>query len=167
MLSAVMVALLLQMRFQSPSCTAGEGWEFLVRGTDVDKSPRWSETSDAPPLAPRVAIRAARSVLGRMGCNEAEDWELAAVALRPVADEPNVWVYVVTLIEPLRTPKGAVLGSTLRRAVDIPVLLDGTALTPSIGPWPPKLDDGLALRVHEMSHSGRHERERSCGQRSL
>lgn len=56
MLSAVMFALLLQMRFQSPSCIAGEGWEFLVRGTDVDKSPRWSETSDAPPLTPRAAV---------------------------------------------------------------------------------------------------------------
>jgi hypothetical protein len=138
MLSAVTFALLLQMRFQSPSCIAGEGWEFLVRGADVDKSPRWSQTSDAPPLAPRTAIRAARSMLGRKGCREAGDWELGAVALRPVAGEPNVWMYMVTFVEPLRTPKGAVLGSTLRRAVDIPVLLDGTALTPSIVRWPPK-----------------------------
>lgn len=77
-------------------------------------------------------------MLGRMGCREAEDWELAAVALRPVAGEPNVWIYMVTFVEPLRAPEGAASGSMLRRAVDIPVLLDGTALNPSIGSWPPK-----------------------------
>jgi hypothetical protein len=138
MLSAVVFALLLQMRFQSPSCTAGEGWEFVVRARDVERSPRWLETQDAPPLAPRAAIRAARSILGRMSCKGLEEWELATVALRPVAGEPHVWVYLVTLIEPLRVPKGSIAGSMLRRAVDIPVLLDGTALTPAIGPWPPK-----------------------------
>ena len=138
MFSAVMFALLLQMRFHSPSCSAGEGWAFVVRGPDVDKSPRWAETRDAPPLAPRAAIRAARSLLGRMSCKEAEKWELAAVALRPVAGEPDVWVYMVTFVEPFRVPKGSMVGSMLRSAVDIPVLLDGTALTPAVGPWPPK-----------------------------
>jgi hypothetical protein len=58
MLSAVMFALLLQVRFQSPSCTAGEEWEFVVRGRDVDRSPRWPETQDAlldgTALAPAV-----------------------------------------------------------------------------------------------------------------
>lgn len=138
MLSAFMFTLLLQMRFQTPSCIAGEGWAFVVRGRDVDKSPRWQETRDAPPLAPRAAIRAARATLGRMSCKESEEWELVAVALRPVAGEPDVWVYLVTLMEPLRMPKASALGSIARRTVDIPVLLDGTALTPSVGPWPPK-----------------------------
>ena len=73
-----------------------------------------------------------------MSCNEAEAWELAAVALRPVAGERDVWVYMVTFLEPLRMPKGGVLGSTMRRSVDIPVLLDGTALMPAVGVWPPK-----------------------------
>ena len=92
MLSAVLFTLLMQMRFHSSSCIPGEGWEFVVRGPDVDKSPRWHETSDAPPLAARAAIRAARSTLGRMSCTEAEGWELAAVALRPVAAEPDLWI---------------------------------------------------------------------------
>lgn len=128
MLSAVMFALLLQMRFQSPGCTVGEGWRFAVRGGDVDRSPRWPDAADAPPLAPRAAIRAARSLLGRLSCKQPEEWEVAAVAFRPVAGHPNVWVYAVTLVEPLQVPKGSAAGSTLRRAVDIPVLLDGTAL---------------------------------------
>ena len=136
--SAVLFALLLQMRFHSPSCTPSEGWEFVVRSRDVDKSPRWPDSHDAPPLAPRAAVRAARSILGKMPCKEAEGWELAAVALRPVAGEPNVWVYMVTFVEPFRVSKGSVAGSMPRRVVDIPVLLDGTALTPVVGPWPPK-----------------------------
>ena len=138
MLNAVLFALLLQMRFQSPGCTASEGWEFVVRSRDVATSPRWSESHDAPPLAPRAAVRAAGSILGKMSCKEAEGWELAAVALRPVAGERNVWVYMVTFVEPFRVPKGSMAGTMPRRTVDIPVLLDGTALTPVVGRWPPK-----------------------------
>lgn len=138
MIGAVLFALLLQMRFQSPSCAASEGWEFAAHSRNIDKAPRWPESQDAPPLAPRAAVRAARSMLGKMSCKEAESWEPAAVALRPVAGEPNVWVYIVTLVEPFRVPKGSMAGSTIRRMVDIPVLLDGTALRPVVGPWPPK-----------------------------
>jgi hypothetical protein len=102
MIGAVLFALLLQTRIQSPSCTAGEGWQFVVRSRDVDKSPRWIESLDAPPLPPRAAVRAARSMLGKMSCKDAERWELAAVALRPFAGAPNVWIYMVTLAEPVR-----------------------------------------------------------------
>ena len=138
MLTAVLLTVLLQTRLQSPSCIAGEGWEFVLRGRDVDKSPRWSEANDAPPLPARAAIRAARSLLERMSCNDVDKWDLSAVALRPVAGERDVWVYVVTFVEPLAPLKGSALGSTLRRSVDVPVLLDGTALMPAVGAWPPK-----------------------------
>ena len=73
-----------------------------------------------------------------MSCKDADKWELAAVSLRPVAGEPDVWVYEVTFVEPLAPLKGPSLGSTLRRPVDVPVLLDGTALTPAVGAGPPK-----------------------------
>lgn len=138
MLLAVLLAGLLQTRFQSQSCIAGEGWEFVVRGSEVAKSPRWSDTRDAPPLPPRAAIRAARALLERMSCKDAGDWELSAVALRPVAGEREVWVYVVTFMEPLGRLRGSAVGSVLRRTVDIPVLLDGGALLPAKGSWPPK-----------------------------
>ena len=138
MLTAVLVTLLLQTRFQSPSCVAGEGWEFVVRSRDLGKSPHWSQANDNPPLAARAAIRAARAVLSRMACKDPDHWELAAVALRPVAGESDTWMYVVTFVEPFAPPRGSVAGSALRRSVDIPVLLDGNALTPSVGPWPPK-----------------------------
>ncbi len=138
MLTAVTLALVLQMRFQSPGCTAGEGWEFVVRGQDLDKSPRWLESSEAPPLPARAAIRAGRSVLRRMSCKEAEQWELGTVALRPILGEQDLWVYLITFVEPFDPPKRRVLGSVSRRVIEIPVLLDGTALLPSVGRWPPK-----------------------------
>lgn len=136
MLSGLVLAMLLQMRIESVGCGADERWAFVVRGRDVDMSPRWSEASEAPPLAPRAAIRAARSMLGRMSCPGADAWEPAAVALRPIAGTPNAWMYVVTLVEPLRAPGGPAAGSSFRRAVEIPVLLDGTALTPVVDPRP-------------------------------
>ena len=66
MLDAFLLMLLLQARFQSPSCAAGEGWIFILRGADLDKTPRWHNSTDAPPLAPRTAIGAARSLLRQM-----------------------------------------------------------------------------------------------------
>lgn len=101
MLVAVLLVLILQTRLQSPSCTAGEGWELVVRGAGVDKSSRWPDADDAPPLPPRTAVRAARAFLEHMSCKDAGEWELASVALRPVAGERDVWVYVVTFVEPL------------------------------------------------------------------
>lgn len=134
MLTAVIAGLLLQMRFVSPGCAPGDGWEFVVRSRDTAQGPRWTAEADAPPLAPRAAIRAARSLLDRMSCRDAAGWEVASVALRPLGGGPDAWVYVVTLVEPVPAAKEPA-GSTLRRTVEVPVLLDGTALTPSVGPW--------------------------------
>ncbi len=114
MLSTLMLMLLLQMRFQTPGCKTGEGWEFVVRGQDVDKNPRWLESSEAPPLSARAAIRAGRAVLRQMSCNEPEQWGLENVALRPVLGEQDVWVYIVTFVEP------AVLAGPSRSRFDEP-----------------------------------------------
>lgn len=87
MLVGVLLTALLQVRFQSPSCVASKGWNFAVRGRDVDKSPRWPETNDAPPLAARVAIRAARSVSSpaRLAPTHANPYRLAGAVIRPAA----------------------------------------------------------------------------------
>ena len=137
MLDAFMLTLFLQMQFQSPGCSMGDGWAFVLRGGDVDRSPRWLDTSDAPPLAPRAAVRSARSLLGRMSCSDADGWEVAAVAMRPVGGAGDVWISIVTFQEPLRPPKGSV-GAMLPRVLEIPVLMDGTVLMPSVGPGPPR-----------------------------
>jgi hypothetical protein len=71
-----------------------------------------------------------------MSCKDAGAWEVVEVGLRPIRSERDVWIYVVKLQEPLPTLKGSA-GSMFPRVVDIPVLLDGTALVPSVGPWPP------------------------------
>src|SRR5688572_18613302 len=124
MIDALMLTLLLQVRLQSPSCIAGEGWSFMVQTPQQGKPVPWEETTDAPPLAPRAAIRSARSLLNRMACKDTDAWEVDQVALRPVPGERQIWFYVVRLVSPLR-PKAAV-GSVLRRSIEIPVLMDGT-----------------------------------------
>jgi hypothetical protein len=138
MLNAVILMLLLQVRFESPGCMAGEGWSFALGARELDSSPRWQESVDEPPLAPRAAIRAARSLLGHMSCKQADSWEVVDVALRPVKGERNVWIYVVKFQEPLALKKGSAVGSVFPRVVDILVLLDGTAVTPSVASWPPR-----------------------------
>jgi hypothetical protein len=137
MVDAFTVALLLQMWFQSPSCTPGEGWEFVVGGRYLERSPRWPAGTDSPPLAPRAAVRSARSLLHLMSCKDAETWEVVEVALRRLGGEGDVWVYLVRFQEPLRVAKGSV-GVTAARVLDVPVLLDGTALRPAVGSWPPR-----------------------------
>jgi hypothetical protein len=134
MLTTLMMTLLLQAFFRSPSGTAGEGWQFVM--AEVNKSPRWRPTSDAPPLTSRAAVRASRSLLHRMSCKDAETWELAEVALRPVGSERDVWVYVVKFQEQYASRQAP--SGRFPRVVEIPVMLDGTAEIPSVGPWPPR-----------------------------
>lgn len=138
MLHALMLMLLLQTQFQSPSCAAGEAWQFVVRGHEIDKNPRWSERNDRPPLAPRAAVRSARAFLRQMKCKDADAWEVLEVALRPIGGERDLWIYVVKFGEPLPVPKGSVIGSVFPRVVDVPVLMDGTTVPHSVGTRPPR-----------------------------
>src|SRR5438105_4791456 len=96
-------------RFASPSCTPGQGWEYVLSGRDFDRSPRWRTTDDAPPLAPRAAVRSARAFIGGMKCGQPDEWELHRVSLQPIAGEPDVWVYIVEFLR-LRVPKDTVIG---------------------------------------------------------
>jgi hypothetical protein len=121
--------------FTSPSCTPGQQWEFTLRGRDVDKSPRWTAADDAPPLAPRAAVRSARAFLGRMKCEQPDEWELHQVSLRPILAERDVWVYIVEFLH-FRVPKDAVIGSASPSEARVVVLLDGTAIVPTVMPWP-------------------------------
>lgn len=138
MFDALLLTLLLQVRYQSPSCMVGEGWSFVVQQTALDKGPPWQERDDAPPLAPRAAIRSARALLVRLSCKDADDWEVSQVALRRVRADLKAWMYVVTVQEPIRIPTSSPVGAVHPRIIEIPVLLDGTALIPSVGPWPPR-----------------------------
>ena len=136
MFDVLVLTLLLQVRYQSPSCTVGEGWSFVVQQSSLDNSSLWQEQEDAPRLAPRAAIRSARALLARLSCKDANDWEVSQVGFRRVSPVLKSWLYVVSLQEPIRVPKGSVVGAVSPRFIEIPVLLDGTAVTPSVGAWP-------------------------------
>lgn len=139
MVLPVMLVLVMQApRFDSPSCVEGQAWEYVIREHDFGKSPRWREADDTPPLTPRAALRSARAFLGRMECSQPDAWELHQISLRPIAGERDVWVYIVELVQPLRVPKDAAIGTSFRREVPVVVLLDGTAVAPSVRPWPPR-----------------------------
>ena len=137
MLSLILLLATQGPRFASSSCAAGQAWEYVLRGHDFDRSPRWRTTDDAPPLAPRVAVRSARAFLGRMKCEQPDEWELHRVSLQPIAGEPDVWVYIVEFLR-LRVPKDAVIGSGSPSQVSVVVLLDGTPVAPSVKLWPPR-----------------------------
>jgi hypothetical protein len=134
----VLTLVLQAQQFQSPSCVEGQGWNYVIRERDLGKTPRWGEPQDAPPLPPRAAIRSAREFLRRMTCQGVDQWEVHQVALQPIAGTLDVWVYLVKFVEPSRVPKRGSAGSFFPRAVDVVVLLDGTAVAPSVGPWPPR-----------------------------
>lgn len=121
--------------FTSPACTPGQQWVFVLSGRDVDKSPRWAATADAPPLAPRAAVRSARAFLERMKCGRPGEWELHQVSLRPIPGERNAWVYSVEFLR-LRVPNDAVIGSAFPDVVSVVVSLDGTVIAPAVKPWP-------------------------------
>src|SRR5258706_3061221 len=133
----VLTLVLAAQQFQSPSCIEGQGWSYVVRERDLGKTPRWRQQDDVPPLAPRAAVRSARESLRRMTCKDVDRWEVRQVALQPIASAADVWVYVIKFAEPLAMPTRAVAGSGFPRVVDVVVLLDGTAVAPSVGPWPP------------------------------
>lgn len=143
MLLPLLFTLLMQApRFESVSCDPDRRWQFGVGAADLDKGPRWRDTDEAPPLPPRAALRAARGFLGRMKCRQPEAWEVERVSLEPLRGEPDTWVYLVELAEPLRLPANSLVGSVPRRVVRVLVLLDGTVPTPRVvviapSPHPP------------------------------
>jgi hypothetical protein len=130
--------LLLQTRFQSPGCTAGQPWEFRPTEAQLNSSPRWKQGDDNPPLSPRAAERAARSLLQQLKCESAADWELHQIALQPVSGMQNVWIYLVEFSQALGIRKNTAVGSSLPRVVDVVVLFNGKAVVPAQPAWPPK-----------------------------
>jgi hypothetical protein len=111
------------------SVAEGQRWTFAVGGPALERSPRWREADDAPPLAARAAIRSARAMLGAL-VKAGGAWELGRVSLQPIAGGRDAWVYLVDFASPLRLRAGAGAGSALREQMTLVVLMDGTAVTP-------------------------------------
>jgi hypothetical protein len=78
------------------SAVGDQTWTSSVTQADIDDSPKWSfVTTDAPPLTPGDAIRAAWKVMEKLTLQSAtEKWHLGAdgVSLRPAS---HGWIYIV------------------------------------------------------------------------
>ena len=111
------------------SYLGGQRYEFIVSRTALSASPRWGSDEAFPPLAPRAAVPAARQQLEAL-VTDPERWRLNKISLVPLGEE-GTWVYVVELEEPPPRPDGGIHGS-----LEFVVLMDGSAVSPSVKPWP-------------------------------
>ena len=114
------------------SYVRGERWTVNVSECDLKELPRWSEADEAPPLSPRKAIQAARTLL-RTLVADADSWRLDAVRLKPLGQE---WIYVVEFYEPSPVPARPIVGPV--PPLNIVVLMNGVAPIPMRSPWPMK-----------------------------
>jgi hypothetical protein len=80
------------------SAAEGQRCRFTILESDIENVPRWLETDDRPPLAPRAAIRAARDLMSMLFRNGSV-WPLQGVRLRPLGGDR--WVYEVEFDRPL------------------------------------------------------------------
>jgi hypothetical protein len=103
-------------------------WDAVVRAADVDKSPRWRNSDDSPPLAPRAAVRSARRLLGTL-FTHGEQWDLSRVSLQVIAGTEDSWLYLVDFGERPPLPSG--IGSFVGETMTIVVLMDGSAVVPT------------------------------------
>ena len=103
----------------------GNGYDFCVTQETVDDTPSWFEDDDYPPVSPRGAARSAKSELAAL-VNHPEDWTMNEVELIP-AGRSDKWAYVVSFLGPATNPYGGAVPD-----LRIPVLMDGTAVTPHV-----------------------------------
>jgi hypothetical protein len=111
------------------SYTEGTRWDFVVSRDDIERSPRWADSDDSPPLAPRPAMRSARLMLAGLVPN-ADQWRTGSVNLQQVLFA-DTWIYIVEFRQPSKSPAGGVV--TPMRVV---VLMNGRAIIPVKSQWP-------------------------------
>jgi hypothetical protein len=75
----------------------GKRYEFAITKKMLDQTPVWSESAEAPPLAPKRAAQIAQQNLSVFVPNGAK-WSLHNIRLSPIQ---NAWVYVAEFLEPL------------------------------------------------------------------
>ena len=85
------------------SYVRGERWTVNVSECDLKELPRWSEADEAPPLSPRKAIQAARTLL-RTLVADADSWRLDAVRLKPLGQVGNLCCGVLRTLPGPRAP---------------------------------------------------------------
>jgi hypothetical protein len=101
----------------------GKDYRSNLTGKMLDGTPRWPASKDAPPLAPRPAVRAALAELSRV-VGEVKGWKLESIRLsRPADFAPfeDGWVYEVQF-------NGPPVPGPRKNVVTVAVLLNGRAV---------------------------------------
>jgi hypothetical protein len=102
------------------------GWnkyDFEISGSDLAKAPEWHE-GESLPLTPRKALESARKELGKL-VGDTNDWVLTDIEITSLWSD-KYWFYKVTYVQTITVEKGA------PPSLMIPVLMDGTAIQPTI-----------------------------------
>ena len=108
---------------------SGKRYDFSITAEQLAKTPPWAEGEPNPPLSPGRAKEIARDYLSTL-FEDASEWHLSEVALRPVAQR---WVYLVEFSEPM--PQGAF--EHLSSPFKLVVLMDAVAVPATISAWKP------------------------------
>lgn len=98
------------------------------------------ESEENPPVSASKAIRLATKVKESLvKDNERCHWRMRSIDLQECGGD--YWYWVATY-EAMFQGARATSGPPIQ--LRLIVLMDGTAITPAINPWPPKEDDGPA-----------------------
>jgi hypothetical protein len=119
------------------SVVGKQHWTAAVTQADIDEAPKWElAVSDAPPLSPGEAIRAARTLMQKLTLESATGkWHVGSdgVSLHPAS---HGWIYIVNFEDspqgceppPGSIGCGASWGSS--GGMNIIVLMSGRAIVP-------------------------------------
>ena len=120
----------------------GDKW-FSLTITDqaLEKSPRWPETSETPPLSPCKAIGLAAKTQQKF-LSDAGTWKIIAVELVPYRNIRGCWLWMVVFEGSPRTSKVGEDRPTDPRRFAVAVLMDGTVVEPRVSPPPRPLIRG-------------------------
>ncbi len=99
-------------------------YDFRFTTTDFEICPKWDFSDEMPSLGFKSAAMAARICLGSIVDNP-KKWEIFRISLEAL-DEGNEWIYKVSFLSP---PESS---SNMREYVEIPVLLSGKTIKPSV-----------------------------------
>ena len=103
-------------------------YTFAVLEKVIKRSPRWPPDSENPPLAPRAAVRAAERIASRFVVADPPfQRRIATISLLPL--EEDRWYWSVGFEW---RPTGVVGGTGIPNHLDVPVLMDGTAVQPTV-----------------------------------
>jgi hypothetical protein len=113
--------------YRTESRLKGKLFKFVVMESQLQNVPKWETKAEHPPLSPRKAMSIAKQKAREL-LPAVYDWDVSALTLQRTGAEGN-WIYVVKATErpnQLRWNNPA--------WINIIVLMDGSAVEPTIAP---------------------------------